>query len=1775
MAEKTTSVKVYTQRPYYDDFDETKNYHRVLFRPGFPVQARELTQMQTALQAQLDRLGQYNFKDGSRVLDGKVTLNVNYDYIKIKSSYNSVDASTILDDLVGSTLTGGNVSVKAEVKQVVPEVSGGDKATLYVVYTSNGTDNTTSKFAADEVLTSDATGLPQVQVETSGNTPIGLGSAVRQEQGVYFIGGTFVYVPATNLILDKYTNTPSYIVGLKVTESAATSADDTTLNDNAQGTTNESAPGAHRFKLSTTLIKEPLAIASRTENNYITLMEVEDGKAKKDLTDKTIGTELSERLARRTKEESGDYTVDVFQLNIREHLDDEAGNNGYLTSANGGDSGKIALGVEPGVAYVSGYRVENANTNYVIANKPRGSNALKHEDLEQTSVFVGNYVKVNEALMQGIPDVANYTTVNLYSETITTGQSTVVGTARVRGIEDDAASGVKRLFLFDINMTSGAFSSVLSLKDSASGNTDGTDFRADINGTAQLFDTGNNGLVFKLPYSAINSTKSIDDDGNIEATSNMIYTSKLRDTQDSDASGSVDFSAGSHSFADIATSAFIYADVGGSPVTKQIGANTSWYSVSGSTITIDLATAYGVAISSPITDVQFVCNVRKTGLSPKVKTKNTNGSVGPSALTTVDGVSNALSLGKADILRVKTIVDATGKDVKDRFDIDNGQRDNYYDLGKVILKQGQSNPGNITVTFDYYTHTGAGDYFSVDSYISDRTDAALTATQYEEIPTFTSGLLGTVQLRDCIDFRPKINDAGTGFTGTGGSAPNPVSNSSIITTDIQYHLPRIDKLVLTKAGGFNVIEGIPSETPQEPETPQDSLELYKIGFSPYVFDINKDIHPFYKDNRRYTMNDIGSLDKRIKNLEYYTSLSLLEQSAADVQLLDGANTRLKNGFIVDSFKNHKIGDTSNIDYKASIDKKNSVLRPKFDERNVNLIEDAGHGGGCVRNKSIVTLPFTESLEISQPYSSFVSNVNPYNVFMWGGQIELSPESDEWKETDVRPSIFIDDSEAYDQFVQMAEEQGILGTVWNEWETNWSGVDVEENSFRGEGGDFRNFFWWEGGGRGNSITTNTVITTTSHQSRSGINTEVAFDTVQRSDGQKVVEVNFVPFIRSREIFFKAQLMKPNTRVYAFFDGVPVANYVREESSFSEFADRNTVLTHEGETAHPDGAGNLVTDSSGEVIGSFVIPRNDVLKFATGVREFRLSDNSANNRNLETTFAEVQYHAQGLLESVQETIISTKVPKLVQTELNENRVITETEVIETTEWIDPIAETFLVQKDGGMFINSVDIFFSTKDAAIPVRLTIRTTKNGVPTQRIVPGADVILKPTTAQSGSAGEDGHIATSSDGSAKTNFKFPFPIYLAQDVEYAIVLTANTDAYNCYVAEMGQFDLTNINYRITKQPYNGVFFSSANASTWTPEQSKDLKFNIHRCEFSGSGSTFTMVNDTLPPRKLSKEPLTTTNGSATITVFHPNHGMHQANSQVIIAGAVDTNGLTASNINGTHTIANITHDSYTIDAASGTATSSGAGGGSAVTATENRHIDVFYPNISNITVPGTSLTFAATMTKGKSISGNETPYSATNALDILPNKNYKLNSPLMIGSSIQESNALTQDHSASIVATMSFDSGKSHLSPVIDMNRSSLFTIQNIVGDSGSGAEAGEAVNRGGTELARYITKVVELAEEADVATVFMDVNRPTASNVLLYYRALPAGTGKDINDEDFILANPTTGSVPFNSLGFTEVRYDIDPAGTFGKIQFKIVMQSTNSSTPPRIKDFRAICAT
>jgi hypothetical protein len=1661
--------------------------------------------------------------------------------------------------------------VTAVVQQVVANAGAGNPSTLYVKYTNSGTDNETSTFVGDEEFFSNGSVVRYGKVVPTADTPTGYGSAVNIEEGVYFIAGTFVYVPSGSLILDKYTNTPNYIVGLKVSETTVDNTTDATLLDNAQGVPNTAAPGALRYKISTELIKQPLSLASRTENDYITLIVIEDGKSAVDKTDKNQETELTERLARRTYEESGDYSVNPYQLNVREHLDNGS-NNGYLTSGNGGSATKLAIGVEPNTAYVKGFRVENTTTKYLEVNKPRGDDAKIDINQTQQTLNLGNYIKLNETGAIGSPDITTFETLDLYDGINGGGSS--LGTCRARGISQGSSSTELYLYIFDINFTSS--SSSMSDVNSVEWDDGGTvKFRANLITTTGSLNAANdktiysssfNSLVYKLPYSAVDTLR---DPGSTVVSPSYNTSYVVRETRTTNAASASATISGA-TFVNSSTVVAYIKD--GSTYGALDASPTASITNNGGTITFTTINGSGVSLSGT-EQIVFTVDISYTGAQPKTKTKQTE------TLSNQSLTAGVLSLVKADIKKITSInLQGTSTSVLDKFTLDNGQRDNYYDIGKITLKSGQVDPGAIDVTFEWYDHSGSGDFFSVDSYDD---------TEYSEIPSF-SGNIGTVQLRDCIDFRPRINDAGTSYaSGSNVSLSAPPVNSGNFITDLTHFLPRIDKLYVTRKGEFKIETGVPGSSPKAPATPDDAMGIYDIRLSPYVFSLNG-VHPKLIENKRFTMANIGSLDKRIKNLEYFTSLSLLEQSASSVDITDSTGaTRLKNGFIVDNFTNHNIGDPSNPDYQCSIDKENGILRPKFDERNVNLVRLSGDTGASVVNDGIVTLPMTTDVNyINQPYASTFSNVNPYNVFSWAGTIKLSPDSDEWKEVDVRPVITVDDSSSFDQFQKIAEESGILGTVWNEWETNWSGIDVDQKSetsgiARGRGRqefEERANFWWTQGepeffdfddinniGQGTNITTITTTTTTTGQSRQGVSTSLAFDTITKSNGSRVVEMNFIPFIRSRKIFFKAELLKPNTKVYAFFDGASIADYIKEET-FTDFTTSTGADTFEGSTSHPDTAGALISNASGVVEGSFIIPRNNALKFATGTREFRLSDSSTNNKSAETTFAEAQYHAQGMLEVTEERVVSTKVPRLVQSELNEERTLVDTQVSETTEYIDPVAETFLVDKEGGIFVKSVDLFFRSKSANIPVRVTIRTTKNGIPTQRIVPGADKILYPgsvnlpsdTSANSGLGNAD----------TATNFAFDYPVYLSQDTEYAIVITSQSDDYEVYVADMGGQDLTNTSERITKQPYNGVFFTSANASTWTPEQSKDLKFKLNRASFTSSGAKIIFANDVVPPKKLQANPFYV-NGTTTVTVYHKNHGMYTTSNDVTIAGATGTN---ASLLNGTHSISSYTHDTYNIILGSA-ATGTGYVGGANATATENRHMDVMYPYIENIQVPGTSVRFYLKTRTTTSVDGTENSFALTgtgDGFEILPNRNYKFVTPQAIFSAINESN---QSMGKSFQLTAVLTTDNEALSPVIDMNRLSVNTIQNIISSNGNS----ETTATGGGEVARYITKKIELAEQADIATVYINVLKPGGADIDFYWRAT-AGD-EDITASTWTAQLPVTGtSIPFNDSNFQEVQYDIDPFGansSFSSIQFKIVLQGEVSSTPPLVKDFRAICAT
>ena len=86
--------------PYYDDFDKAKNFYKILFRPGHPVQARELTGLQSILQNQVESFGKHIFKEGSMVIPGGVEYDASYFSVKVNPNHLGIDVSVYLNELI-------------------------------------------------------------------------------------------------------------------------------------------------------------------------------------------------------------------------------------------------------------------------------------------------------------------------------------------------------------------------------------------------------------------------------------------------------------------------------------------------------------------------------------------------------------------------------------------------------------------------------------------------------------------------------------------------------------------------------------------------------------------------------------------------------------------------------------------------------------------------------------------------------------------------------------------------------------------------------------------------------------------------------------------------------------------------------------------------------------------------------------------------------------------------------------------------------------------------------------------------------------------------------------------------------------------------------------------------------------------------------------------------------------------------------------------------------------------------------------------------------------------------------------------------------------------------------------------------------------------------------------------------------------------------------------------------------------------------------------------
>ena len=269
------------------------------------------------------------------VIPGNVLYTDRYSAVKINPDHLGIDVTVYTKQLHGKKIRGQTSGVVATVDDCFFPTDGPEytDVTLYVTYSTAGTDEESSSFEDGEILILDDTITYGNTTITSGETVATLvsedatatSSKVSVGQGVFFVRGTFVNVKRSSIILDPYTNNSSYRVGLTILEEVISAKDDKSLYDNAKGFSNFAAPGADRLKISATLSKK--ALNDYDDKTFVELIRIDNGEVKK-LQNKSEYNLIRDYFAKRTFDESGNYALENFEVEINESLNDRQSNEG-------------------------------------------------------------------------------------------------------------------------------------------------------------------------------------------------------------------------------------------------------------------------------------------------------------------------------------------------------------------------------------------------------------------------------------------------------------------------------------------------------------------------------------------------------------------------------------------------------------------------------------------------------------------------------------------------------------------------------------------------------------------------------------------------------------------------------------------------------------------------------------------------------------------------------------------------------------------------------------------------------------------------------------------------------------------------------------------------------------------------------------------------------------------------------------------------------------------------------------------------------------------------------------------------------------------------------------------------------------------------------------------------------------------------------------------------------------------------------------------------------
>jgi hypothetical protein len=892
------------------------------------------------------------------------------------------------------------------------------------------------------------------------------------------------------------------------------------------------------------------------------------------------------------------------------------------------------------------------------------------------------------------------------------------------------------------------------------------------------------------------------------------------------------------------------------------------------------------------------------------------------------------------------------RDITNNFNLVKNDSTEFYNISKLVRNEGRPIPTNkFIVIFDYYIHSNtSNDFYTANSYNYGEED-------FSTIPSTYNGISYT----DIVDFRYETSPSSTtGTSGTLGSpfvesnsvfdiysnlANRPISTftypGEIISADYDYFLGRIDKIFLDENNNLLVLKGSESNFPQEPQELQNSLLLATVTIPPYMKDVSS-AGIRINQLKRYTMKDISSIDKRLETVENLTSLNLLEVGTNSLLVLDEfGNNRFKTGFIADNFKTTDFADLNNVRYTASIDTENALVRPYPYATKLGVTYD--DASTTKKMGAIVTLPYTETEYISQTYASRVENLQPFEVISWNGEINLVPNKDVWFDT-VRTETNTQQLDLSEPFRALFDRTTALADQWNNWNRNIvPTLAVRGGTLRvSETGSVDNTFTTftqdiEVGDSINSIQVNRFV-----------RSRLLYLQATKLKANTVMHL-FVDEILHDEMIFPLDMVDITERSGAFVVGETVylsnrntvlspaeSNIIESvviSSPLGQYTSSSTYLSIQppttvdttqlnpiilgstyyviGETSGAVGKVTLTnsnrvkTTATGALEAFVVIPPET---FETGKLSIKLCDQITGTSiyGIAETSAVTTYDTLGTTVNLTSNVLSLDLPEISSGPIRGTTVQFIPFPPPPPPGTDPVAQSFFISSEGGVFLSSIDLYFQAKDSTTPVSVEIRTMENGTITNTVVPNSVSIVKPAD-----------VKVSNDASLATRFTFPSLVYLNQDTYYAFIVKSDSKLYKMWISRLGEQDVTT-SYAIDKQPYSGSLFKSQNMSTWSPDQFEDVKFVMNRAKFN-TNSTYTCVlnNDLVSDVNLIQNPLKLYSNSTTIEVFHPNHCMHTTQNYVKISNVSSDapstilgNDITSTFSNGNITVGNASSSTW-------------------------------------------------------------------------------------------------------------------------------------------------------------------------------------------------------------------------------------------------------------------------